>query len=104
MERINFCVPSEYSVLMDWSENPETFAAFQQLMKTYHETATLRSVEPEIFHTEEMNEEVACIRYQSEFGTLFVVVNITDKEQTCTLPCCGETLALAPYEYKIMTK
>lgn len=102
MQRINFCVPSSESVIMNWSENPETYAAFQQLMKTYHETAHLRAVEPEIFHTEGMNEQVACIRYQSEAGKLLVVVNISNEEQTCTLPCCGEVMTLAPYEYQII--
>lgn len=102
MDRINFCVPSDESVIMNWKDNPETYAAFQQLMKTYHETAHLRAVEPEIFHTEGMNEEVACIRYKSEAGMLLVVVNITDKEQTFQLPDEGTLLNLAPYDYKII--
>lgn len=118
MERINFCVPSDESVLMDWNENPETLAAFKQMMKIYHETATLRIGEPVRY---EDNPSVAVLEYTSEAGKLLVVVNITDAEQTVAAPeafasqkakdlltgkklTLDAELTLTPYQYCIIKK
>lgn len=118
MERINFCVPSDQSVIMNWNDNPETLAAFKHLMKIYHETATLRIGEPVRY---EENPSVAVLEYTSEAGQLLVVVNITDVEQTATMPeaLAGQKvknlltgkkltldaeLTLAPYEYCLIKK
>lgn len=118
MERINFCVPSEESVIMNWSDNPETLAAFKQMMKIYHETATLRIGEPVRY---EDNPSVAVLEYTSEAGKLLVVVNITDAEQTVAAPeafagqkakdlltgkklTLDAELTLAPYQYCIIKK
>lgn len=119
MESINFCVPSDRSVIMDWSENPETYAAYQKMMRIYHATAPLRAVSPNIFYTEGMNEQVACIAYDSEAGKLLVLVNIMPEERTITLPCeklmgkaknlvsgeketLDQEVTLGAYEYKIL--
>lgn len=119
MESINFCVPSDRSVIMDWSENPETYAAYQKMMRIYHATAPLRAVSPNIFYTEGMNEQVACIAYDSEAGKLLVLVNIMPEERTITLPCeklmgkaknlvsgeketLNQEVTLGAYEYKIL--
>lgn len=118
MESINFCVPSEHSVLMDWSENPETYAAFQQMMKIYKETAALRVNAP--IRVED-NESVAVLCYSSEAGQMLVVVNISDAEQEIAIPeqfvggkvknlltdkkvAIEANCTLAPYEYVIYTK
>lgn len=118
MESINFCVPSDKSVLMDWSANAETYAAFKQLMAVYHATATLRVNAPQRY---EENPSVGVLEYQSEAGQLLVVVNITDNEQTVALPesfagqkvknllsnkkeTLGASLALGAYEYVLVRK
>lgn len=115
MQSINFCVPSEESVIMDWSENPETYAALRKLMAVYHQTACLRAGE---LKRDEQNPSVAYLTYTTEKAKLVVLVNITDQEQTIDLcPCIAEkkaknlltgqkevlpaTLTLGAYEYRI---
>lgn len=116
MQSINFCVPSEESVIMDWSENPETYAALRQMMAVYHKTAGLRAGE---LTRNEQNPSVAYLTYTTEKAKLVVLVNITDVEQTVEMcPCVAEKKAenlltgkkeaaaaartLAPYEYQIL--
>lgn len=116
MESINFCVPSNESVIMNWDENPETYAALRQLMKIYHETAHLRAGEQV---RNEQNPAVAYLTYTTEKAKLVVLVNITDEEQTIEMcPCVAEkkaknlltnkkavvpaTCTLAPYEYQLL--
>lgn len=116
MESINFCVPSNESVIMDWNDNPDTYEAFQQLMRIYHETAHLRAGEQT---RNDQNPAVAYLTYTTEKAKLVLLVNITDEEQTVEMcPCVAEKKAknlltgkkepaaaertLAPYEYLIL--
>lgn len=82
MNSINFCTTSEKSVLMDWSNNPTTLAAYKQMMAAYHASAKLRGVAP----TKTTENNVAILTYKSDAGTLLVLVNVRDEEKTIGTP------------------
>lgn len=116
MNKINFCVPSNSSVIMNWSSNPETLAAYKKMMQIYHETATLRGGTQTRYTS---NAKVAAFSYDVEnLGSLLVMVNLSDSEQTFSAPQkminqmmrnhltdtderLTRNINLAPYEYKI---
>lgn len=115
MQKINFCVPSNSSVIMNWSSNPETLAAFKKMMQIYRATATLRGGKQERITS---NQKVAAFTYTSAAGTLLVVVNLSANEQTLAAPQVlinqemtnrltdakerlPRNINLAAYEYKI---
>lgn len=118
MQSINFCVPSDRSVLMDWTSGAETLAAYKQMMKTYHETAKLRGGEQKRYTS---NSKVGVFSYESTEGTMLVIVNLSGDTQTLAVPSAfinksvknlltgvdeekplTRNMDLEPYEYRIV--
>lgn len=117
MNKINFCVPSSSSVIMNWTSNPETLAAYKQMMAAYHQTATLRGGKQDRYTA---NSKVGCYSYTSDAGTLLVMVNLSDTDQTMAAPQAlinktmhnmltntderlARNITLSAYEYRILT-
>lgn len=115
MQKINFCVPSSSSVIMNWDSNPETLAAFKKMMQAYRTTANLRGGKQERITS---NPKVAAFTYTSAAGTLLVMVNLSADQQTLAAPQAlinqemmnrladtkerlPRNVNLAAYEYKI---
>lgn len=117
MQKINFCVPSSSSVIMNWQTNPNTLAAYKDMMRAYHETDTLRGGKREII---ESNSKVGAFTYTSDAGTLLVIINLSADSQTFATPqaLINQTvknhltgkeerlvrnIELAAYEYKVVS-
>lgn len=91
LNKINFCTTSSGSVKMNWNSNPECLAATKKLMRAYHLSLPLRGGERTIHRD---NAKVACFTFTSEAGTLLVIANTTNQQQTLNLPAsmAGHTL------------
>lgn len=116
LNKINFCVPSSNSVIMNWNSNPTALARTKQLMAAYHASLDLRGGKQQRFTT---NANVACFSYLSENGTLLVVANTKNSSQQLTIPSeyaghgainlldstsltLPATRTLNPYEYLVL--
>lgn len=111
LEKVNF-----FSNLnLNWNANPAYQERFVRLMQAYVQTANLRGGR-QLRHTE--NSSVASFSYTSTEGTLWVVVNTTNSQQTATVPATlngqtmtdlltdlestlGSTLPLSAYECRV---
>lgn len=118
LNKINFCTTSSGSVKMNWNSNPECLAATKKLMRAYHLSLPLRGGERTLYKD---NAKVACFTFANEAGTLLVIANTTNQQQTLNLPTslAGHTmqnlltdhmellptsLSLDPFAYYVMAE